>query len=126
MEVFAIGGTQERGVIGEIHGIEGSYALLLPPGGESRLQSLTIRYWQPEVPTETVELIVRTAKNVLIGGEPIQQWFRIDPLNSDRMIGDYNTVKRLSRRENQERKEVPLTLIEEEIATVKVPYKPSL
>ena len=42
VETLAVGASQGGGVVGQLHGIDGSYVVLVPQGGELKLKDLPI------------------------------------------------------------------------------------
>ena len=118
VEVSAISGPQP-GVIGYLHGSAGYAAVLLSPHAEVKIQGLQIDYWGEVLP-HALEVQVRIAREVSLGGEPLRQWFGGDPMNTGRVDGEATYGTRPARRTPGD-KEVSLLLSEEQVASVTAP-----
>lgn len=118
VEVSAISGPQP-GVLGYLHGTGGYAAVLLSPHAEVKIHGLKINYWGEELP-HALEVQVRTANEVSLGGEPLRQWFGVDPMNTGRVDGEATYGIRPARRTPND-KEVSLLLSDEQVASVTAP-----
>lgn len=120
MEVSAIEGTQ-RGVLAGLFGTGGVWALLLPPGGRARITRLPIQYWG-ELPT-SVDIRVRTAREVVLRGESLQQWFGLDAMNPAQVEGEFPVggKGRLATLKLPENREAPLVLTDEQVVSATAP-----
>ena len=78
VEVYELHGTG-RVVVGHLGGLDGLYALLVPPGGRVRLRGLPLVAL--DEPPDRANLEVVIANDLRIGGEPAADWFGMDPLS---------------------------------------------
>lgn len=78
VEVYELHGTG-RVVVGHLGGLDGMYALLVPPGGRVRLRGLPLLAL--DEPPERANLEVVVAGDLRIGGEPAAAWFGMDPMS---------------------------------------------
>lgn len=120
VEVSAISGPQP-GVIGYLHGTDAYAAVLLSPHAEVKMHGLQIDYWGEALP-HALEVQVRIASEVSLGGEPLRQWFGVDPMNTGRVDGEATYGTRLSRRTPGDN-EVSLLLSDEQVASVTAPVQ---
>jgi hypothetical protein len=115
VEVSAISGPQP-GVIGYLHGTDAYAAVLLSPHAEVTIHGLQIDYWGEALP-HALDVQVRTAKEVSLGGEPLRQWFGGDPMNTGRVDGEATSGTRPARRTPDDN-EVSLLLSDEQVVSV--------
>jgi hypothetical protein len=121
LEVFAPQG-RGRVIVGHFLGTGGFYALLLPAGGEVRLQQLTMSFWE-ELPDQ-VQVEVVIAKRFTIGGEKGEDWFGIDPMSSVKADIEESAESHMVRsRHSAANKEVATIIEEDGRLQLQVPLK---
>jgi hypothetical protein len=123
VEVFAPRGSG-RVIVGHFLGTGGFYALLLPAHAEVHLQMFPISYWGD--PPDQLQLEVRTAKRLTVGGEPAAAWFGLNPTSSARATiaeSALSPARMISSRHSPDGKEVKATIEGESRFTLRVPLK---
>ncbi|HEY3451272.1 MAG TPA: hypothetical protein VGK67_33245 [Myxococcales bacterium] len=62
----------------ELEGMGGGWAVRLPPGGEATLRGWGLKSWFSPIPN-SIPVEVVLADDLLVGGEPVARWTRVEP-----------------------------------------------
>jgi hypothetical protein len=111
VKVYQIKG-QGRIVIAEFYGTGGFQAILLPPDATVKLKNLSINYWEKVIPGKKIQIDGIVAKQVIIGGEPIRNWFEQNPISDLHANVDMIKKEQITRRTTKDNREVPVEIIE--------------
>jgi hypothetical protein len=111
VRVYQIKG-KGRVVMAEFYGTGGFQAILLPPDATVKLKNLPINYWKKAIPGKKIQIDGIVAKQVMIGGEPIQNWFEQNPISDLHADVDMIKKKQITRRTTKDNSEVPVEIIE--------------
>lgn len=101
-------------VVGRFLGSAAFQAVLVPAGGEVRLDRFGIPVWQGPATKGPLAIEVLIAKEITVGGEPAAAWFgTTSPTSDARASGDVSKARRGSSRKTEDRSEVKVTFDED-------------
>jgi len=98
-------------VLGCFKGAGGFQTLLLPPNARVRIRGLVISYWGKLPEDTSIDAVI--AKQITVGGEPSQVWFKTDPLCDAEADVTQDQGKKISVTHTPDDKEVPVSVQED-------------
>ena len=118
VEVYRLAGTG-RVILGRFLGAIGFKALLLPAGAELIVRDFSIQYYG-EIPKEVVPIEVVVGRALMVGGEPAEGWYKLDPICDPLANVSEMGRSRRGSRSTSDLKAVPVSIDEDRRLTLLV------